>query len=391
MDREKNRSFFDSAFFGPTVVYLCDWLPPDFGAVGQYSLLRAKALAHSGCSVTLYGLSSTSENVENLRCGEGRLKVTKLRSVPVPKGSLFKRLLWTLRTNVRLLGASFLELQKADTIVFTGAPPFLLHFLVPLNVILRRQLVYRITDFHPECLIAGLGRVPFSIRLIHRITIWLRRHIKHFEVLGEDQRERLQEIGIKPQCIVLVRDPSPVQFTGEEKPLPIPDPLKGRAVLLYSGNLGTAHDIDSFIQGYELHHRNGAGKVGFWLNAVGSRADEMSRALEERGLPFHHSMPVPLKDLASLMVSPHAHLITLSNPFVGYVVPSKIYACVESGRHLLYIGSEKSDIHKLGSGGLSPSMYHRVSVGDVAGVAEALDLIATQVLGSTGNKFEHEN
>ena len=36
--------------------------------------------------------------------------------------------------------------------VITGSPPFLLHFVVSLNLVLRRRLIYRITDFHPECL-----------------------------------------------------------------------------------------------------------------------------------------------------------------------------------------------------------------------------------------------
>ena len=32
-----------------------DWLPPDFGAVGQYMHLRAQALAERGHDVTLVG------------------------------------------------------------------------------------------------------------------------------------------------------------------------------------------------------------------------------------------------------------------------------------------------------------------------------------------------
>ena len=259
------------------MVYLCDWLPPDFGAVGQYSLLRAEALAHSGRSVTLYGLSSASAKVETLRCGEGRLKVAKLRSEPVPKGSLFKRLWWTVRTNTRLLAASLPDMRNADTIVFTGAPPFLIHFLVPLNAILRRKLVYRITDFHPECLMAGLGQVPFPLRLFHRLTIWLRWRVTCFEVLGKDQREKLESIGIDPGRIALVRDPSPVTLTGEERSLPLPTALEGHVILLYSGNLGVAHDIDTFVAGYELHHRHGTGRIGLWLNAVGLKDRAVTR------------------------------------------------------------------------------------------------------------------
>ena len=40
------------------VVIIADWLPPDFGAVGQYMQLRARALAEQGHDVTLIGLAS---------------------------------------------------------------------------------------------------------------------------------------------------------------------------------------------------------------------------------------------------------------------------------------------------------------------------------------------
>ena len=30
------------------LIYLCDWLPPDYGAVGQYSSLFARELAAEG-------------------------------------------------------------------------------------------------------------------------------------------------------------------------------------------------------------------------------------------------------------------------------------------------------------------------------------------------------
>ena len=44
------------------IVIIADWLPPDFGAVGQYMLLRARALAARGHEVTLVGLSSAADS-----------------------------------------------------------------------------------------------------------------------------------------------------------------------------------------------------------------------------------------------------------------------------------------------------------------------------------------
>ena len=61
-------------------------------------------------------------------------------------------------TNLRLVWRGFRDLRAADGILFTGSPPFLIHLLVPLKFLWRGRLVYRITDFHPECLIAAQAR-----------------------------------------------------------------------------------------------------------------------------------------------------------------------------------------------------------------------------------------
>ena len=171
----------------------------------------------------------------------------------------------------------------------------------------------------------------------------LRRRVDRFEVLGEDQRQRLLAIGIAPERIVLKRDPSPVEIPAGTPPLERPAELAGHAILLYSGNFGVAHDHETFVEGYRRHHRRaegvGAGRVALWLNATGAKADRVEEILRREGLPVHRGRPVPLDLLPRLLVTPDAHLITLRDDFVGYVLPSKVYGCVQSGRGLLYVGS----------------------------------------------------
>jgi hypothetical protein len=358
------------------LVYLCDWLPPDFGAVGQYSLLFSRERAARGEDVVLAGLSSTAVSVEEEQPGTGRLRIIRLRAPAYNRSDPRSRALWTARTNLALIWKLRRELRHADEVLFTGSPPFLIHFLGPLNLVLRRQLTYRITDFHPECLMAERGRPSVALRLFHRWTIALRQRVDRFEVLGEDQRQRLLAIGIRPERIVLKRDPSPVEIPSETMPLEPPAGLSGRLILLYSGNFGVAHDHETFLAGYRQHHREGSGRVALWLNATGSRADLLAEALENEDLPFHRSRPVPLELLPQLLVAPDAHLITLRDEFVGYVLPSKIYGCLQSGRRLLYIGSPRSDVHLLASQGLPSDHYRRVDVGDTAGVSQALEEIA---------------
>lgn len=362
------------------LLYLCDWLPPDFGAVGQYSLRFAHERAAQGEEVVLAGLSSTAGSVEVEPVGRGRLTTVRLLAPVYDRSDLRTRARWTIRTNARLLWHLRRRLAWADEILFTGSPPFLVHFLVLLNAPLRKRLTYRITDFHPECSIessmAERGRVAAPMTAFYRLTVALRHHVNGFEVLGEDQRRRLMEIGIPPERITLKRDPSPVEVPPDTLPLDRPPELAGLAVLLYSGNFGVAHDHETFVEGYRRHHRQGSGRVGLWLNATGAKADQVAELLRRAGLPCHRSYPVPLDQLSRLLVTPDAHLVTLRDEMVGYVLPSKVHGCIASGRPVLYVGSAGSDVHLLCRQGLAADRYRRVDVGDAEGVARALEEVA---------------
>lgn len=360
------------------LVFLCDWLPPDFGAVGQYAIQYARQRASQGEKVVLIGLTSGETSEQREAVGSGELRVLRLHAPAYNRASLRERAWWTLRTNLSLVYCALPAIRNCRELMFTGSPPFLLHLVAPLNLLLRRRLIYRISDFFPECLIAELARTPWYLKALQRLTLFWRRRVDVIEVLGEDQRRRLVEAGVPAERIVLRRDTSPVEVTPATEPLPTPEALVGKKILLYSGNFGVAHDYETFLTGYRKHHGEGSGKVALWLNATGSRADALERALSAEGLPFHRTRPVPLEQLASLLVTPDAHLITLRDAFVGYVLPSKVYACIDSGKPILYVGSEASDVHALCSVKTTPGGYERVAAGNGDGVYRALERLAAR-------------
>jgi glycosyltransferase involved in cell wall biosynthesis len=360
--------------------YVVDWLPPHFGAVGQYATVFAPELARDGRHVYLIGLTqdTRSETVDPV--GAGILQTIKIPAVSYDKSRLTARLAWTFRTNARLLWEIIRrpESRGAD-LLFTGSPPFFLYFAILARFVRRLRLIYRITDFYPEVIIADRGKRSFVLALSQRLTWFMRRRVDVFEILGEDQRRILLQNGIPSERIRLKRDPSPVVFSGRELPLPRPKELNGLAVLLYSGNYGVPHDVDTVVEGFIWHHRTGSGRTGLWLNATGSNADKVEARLRSAGVPYARSTTVPLDQLPALLRSTDAHLITLRSAFSGIVLPSKVYACIGSGRPIIYVGPKSSDVHLLCSQ-QTPGAYTQVEPGDIVGFAAALERLAKQSL-----------
>lgn len=356
------------------LVYICDWLPPDFGAVGQYALLEAHEWAERGFAVTLVGLTSgAGSRQSSVPIGEGSVEVIRVHRGKYQKQRFVERLIWTIASNLALLRGAFAAMRVADRVLFTGSPPLMLHFIAPLNLVLGRRLVYRIMDFHPECLIAERGKSGLLLQALLRLTHFWRRRIDAFEVLGEDQAQRLREIGIADSRIRIKPNPSPVAFPTGLAPLPLPRELQGGSgVILYSGNWGVAHDEDTFVEAYARYVGSSSNPLRLWINATGAKADRVERELRARGVPFYRSHLVPLEQLANLLIAVDVHLVTLRDAFVGYVLPSKVHACIDSGKRILFIGSQASDVHRLARASLAGGRYRRIDVGDVEGTSAAL-------------------
>ncbi len=336
--------------------------------------LGAREWASEGLTGTLVGVTSGRSSRQAAEpVGDGSFEVVRVHRRTYQKQKFAARLVWTILSNLLLLGAAFSAMRRADAVLFTGSPPLMLHFIAALNILLRKRLIYRVMDFHPECLIAERGRSGLLLDGLLRLTYFWRRRVDTFEVLGYDQARRLTDIGIAEARIRLKRNPSPVAFAPGLAPLSLPDELRGGSgVILYSGNWGVAHDESTFIEGYSEYFRQSKRGLRFWLNATGAKADRVERELHSLGVPIYRSNLIPLEQLPRLLLAADVHLITLRDPFVGYVLPSKIHACIESGKRILFVGTQDSDVHLLASRALPPLRYYRVDVGNVDGVVKAL-------------------
>src|SRR2546421_12461910 len=104
------------------------------------------------------------------------------------------------------------------------------------------------------------------------------------------------------------------------------------------------HDEKTFIEAYAQYLTQSKLGLRFSLNATGAKADRVESELRSRGLPIYRSSLVPLEDLPRLLLAADVHLITLRDPFVGYVLPSKVHACLGSGKRILFVGRQESRV-----------------------------------------------
>lgn len=100
------------------------------------------------------------------------------------------------------------------------------------------------------------------------------------------------------------------------------------------------------------------------------------------GVPVARSPPCPLAELPRLLVTADAHLISLRSAFAGYVLPSKVYACIASDRPVLFVGPATSDVDLLCAAAPLP-FYRRIEPGDADGFAAALDRLASEATPSS--------
>ena len=340
--------------------------------MGQYELARAQAAAAAGRQVTLIGLGAEAGE-ERASFGTGELRIVRIAAGRPDKASLVKRAMWALGMNQRLLAATAEAARDygACEVKVTGSPPFF-SYRVLLWALGKKSVsvTYRITDFYPETAFAA-GRAK-ALAPISPVIHALRRKADRIEALSECQTRRLIERGVGAGRIEVLRDVSPVAFSPDVVPAPRPFG-EDDVVLLYSGNLGVAHDWRTFAEGYRRHVRDGADRVRLWLNATGVGAPALRAFCDQHDLPVHASDPVPLDALAGVLLAADAHLILLGDPFWGYVFPSKTYGCLDSGRPSVYVGPEASDVHTLL--GAAPG-NHSVRTGDVDGVFSALEMLS---------------
>jgi colanic acid biosynthesis glycosyl transferase WcaI len=161
--------------------------------------------------------------------------------------------------------------------------------------------------------------------------------------------------------------------------------------LLYSGNFGLGHDLDTILRA--VHMLNGTRSPRVLLVGTGKRLSEIQRLVAElklAGVEFRP--PVSLHDLPALLAAGDIHIVAQKPHTQGLLVPSKIYGTLAVGRPTIFIGPDHCEVAQIvresGSGFV-------IAPGDVESAAQALSRLAgdpelRRVMGERAKRYYAE-
>jgi glycosyltransferase involved in cell wall biosynthesis len=170
-----------------------------------------------------------------------------------------------------------------------------------------------------------------------RVTGWLadfsRRRADGIVALGECMKRRLVDRGVDAAHIFVAdnwADGTAIQ--------PIPRHAEAaQLVLLYSGNLGLAHDLDTLTRAIlELKDDD---RFRFVFVGSGGRHQELTSLIAAHNLRFVDVRPyVERASLGESLSAGDIGLVTQRDACCGSVVPSKVYGLLAAGRPIIFVG-----------------------------------------------------
>lgn len=153
--------------------------------------------------------------------------------------------------------------------------------------------------------------------------------------------------------------------------------LADKFVVGYSGNLGRAHEYETFLRAIEEIERTpGAPPVAWLFIGGGVNLAAMMQEVRRRGLGSVVSQPYqPRERLGESLSVADVHLVSLRTSLEGLVVPSKIYGVMAAGRPAIFVGDADGEVARtLRAHGCGST----VAEGDGRALAEAVLKLASR-------------
>jgi colanic acid biosynthesis glycosyl transferase WcaI len=243
----------------------------------------------------------------------------------------------------------YINRSKKTAYYIIGSDPQFSQILFPVlkYICPSSKIVYWCYDLYPEALVANSSTPLMKIisRLIKPIMRLCYNSADMIVDLGPCMQDRLKAYKHNAQIATLtpwaLKEPSNIPEQNSETRQDLFSKVK--LGLLYSGNLGVAHDFEIFLKlARSLVHIEP--EIIFTFACRGNRLDEFKKALMDSDTNVRIASFCSEEELEKRLAAADLHMVSLRDDWEGVVVPSKFFGSLAVGKPVLYAGRAESDI-----------------------------------------------
>jgi colanic acid biosynthesis glycosyl transferase WcaI len=364
----------------PRLIFVNRYFAPDESATSRMVSALARLLRASGhpvevvCSPQLY--DDAHANLPGHDVIDG-VVVHRVGNARFGRASLMGRALDYLGFHVAAYRRLRRILEPGDIVIAKTDPPLLSVTVARAARSRGACLVNWLQDVFPEVATA-LG-VAVGPPWVERRLLALRdgslRDAACNVAIGVRMRDRLQARGIAASAFRVIPnwvDVDEITARGTDgNPVRARLGIADKFVIGYSGNLGRAHEFDTFLGAARL--LADSPEFVFLITGGGARLTALRTAVAALNLQnFRFQAFQPADCLADSLAAADVHLVSLLPKTEGLIVPSKYYGIMAAGRPAIFIGDPDGELAREIRVDDSGAV---IAVGDAAALARELRLL----------------
>ena len=280
------------------------------------------------------------------------IDVHRSKNIGTEHKSILRKLIYNLAFSTKAFFFTFKNRKEFDLILITTDPPFLAIISWMVKKVLNKPYALIMYDVYPD--VAIKLDVLKEKGLISRFWRWINKktytNASKLIVIGEDMKKLIQARlpQIPEENYELIHNWSDQNFVHpiprEENIFIKEKGLEGKRILLYSGNMGRTHNIESILDAaikIDGVHED----VVFVFIGGGIKKNLVTQHIEEKRSSNVISFPFqPFEILAHVLSSATFSFVCLDDDFTGMSVPSKSYGIMASGTPIVGLLRSDSEI-----------------------------------------------
>jgi len=277
------------------------------------------------------------------------VEIVRVRSTTYARARLSRRALNYLTYVVGVMWKGLFA-RRPDLVICMTDPPFIGAIARVVALRFRAPLLVIAQDVFPEIAVK-LGRLrnPLLVRSLRLLVDSSLRSADRVIAIGDTMKRRLEEKGVQADRIRVIPnwvDVHRVRPAPRDNPWAREHRLTKRFVVMHSGNVGHAQDLDTLIRACTF--LRDLDNLAVRIIGGGARREELiqlSRRLSAEKVRFMHWQPYELRSLS--ISTADIHVVGLARGLAGYVVPSRLYGVLATGRPVIAAAEAESETAQL--------------------------------------------